>query len=425
MAWARVLGERMRSRLWPIPAVAATTALLLALALSDLRLGAEGSSLGWAAEPDSARGLLQVLAGSSLTVLALAFSLLVVALQLAASQYSPRVLRTYARDMVVQVSMAILIATFVFSLFTLALFGVADQPPALSVLVASLLGLASVGAFVGVVAHIVSSLRIETMMVQIHDDASEVIGQVYDDAAQDDSASQLDPASDAGSVQVTATTAGFVQAIDSERLVQWAAERDARVRVMVSPGDHVLPGTVLALVSGAEDNPEEGFLRHVLLGHERTPDQDPGFGLLQLTDIAVRALSPGINDPTTARHAIGHLASLLLEMAQHDLTAEHVTLDSSDSPRVWRRDATLSEHIERVCLPVVRNARDSPDVLLSVVRLLGAVSSADAQQAGPGATPVAAHIRRSIDRDMADPGDREAVSGALDALGQGTPSAAD
>ena len=108
-----VLGERLRSRLWPIPALAAGMAGLAAVALSALRPSEPDR---WLGDPDSVRGLLEVLAGSSLTVVALVFSLQVVALQLAATQYSPRLLRTYARDRVIQAALAVLISTFVFSL---------------------------------------------------------------------------------------------------------------------------------------------------------------------------------------------------------------------------------------------------------------------------------------------------------------------
>lgn len=170
-----VVGERFRSRLWPIPASAAVVAGITAALLSTVRPEPQAESVFWPGEPSSARGLLEVLAGTSLTVVALVFSLFLVALQLAASQYSPRLLRTFSRDGWVQASLAVLISTFVFSLVTLALFGTIDQPPRISVAVAVLLGLAGVGALVGAVAHIVSSLRVETMMAETHDDAARVI----------------------------------------------------------------------------------------------------------------------------------------------------------------------------------------------------------------------------------------------------------
>ena len=165
-----VLAERLRSQLWPIPALAAALALLLGVAASAIRAPAGSGPVG--ADPASARGILEVLAGSSLTVVALVLSLQVVALQLAASQYSPRLLRTYARDWVVQVSLGVLIATFVFSITTLALFGASQRTPSASVVIGLLLGLGCVAALVAVVAHIVTSLRVETSMADLHEDAA-------------------------------------------------------------------------------------------------------------------------------------------------------------------------------------------------------------------------------------------------------------
>jgi uncharacterized membrane protein len=403
-----VLGERLRSHLWPIPALAAVTALALGIGLSAVRPHA-----GVAVDATSARSILEVLAGSSLTVVALVLSLQVVALQLAASQYSPRLLRTFARDWVVQVSMAVLIATFVFSLVTLALFGAVEQPPTGSVLLALLLGLGCVAALVAVVAHIVTSLRIETSMAELHEDAVAVIHEVYGDAARG--------ADDAGFLgegsPFAAQRAGFVQAVDAGRLASWAQAHDLRVRLDARAGDHVLAGQELGVVLGpGAADAVASMPAAVLIGHERTPDADPGFGLLQLGDIALRALSPGVNDPTTALHAIGHLTSLLQEIAHEDPGTTTVTQDDRGQARVLQRIPALAELVRDSCLPIVRAGGADPDVLLALVRLVHEVSRQAPEASRPGIASVAQFIARAAARDLADPEDRASVRLALAAL---------
>lgn len=406
-----VLGERLRSRLWPIPALAAALACVGAVGLSMLRPDA-----AWLSDPSSVRGLLEVLAGSSLTVVALVFSLQVVALQLAASQYSPRLLRTYARDGVIQAALAVLISTFVFSLVTLALVGAGDGAPVVSVGVAVALGLASVAALVGVVGHIVTTLRVETMMADLHDDAAAVVAAVYGDGTFDSTGPHPQAGTDA--LVVPAPRAGFVQAVDRGRLARWAGDAGAVVRVDVVPGDHVLAEQPMARVWGADpDEVDAGRVAAaVLVGHERTPDEDPAYGLVQLVDVALRALSPGVNDPTTAVHAVGHLSSLLASLAAEPLT-DRVTDGPDGRPRVWEAQRSLDDLLTVACDPVARHAGDNPEVLLSLVRLLAEVRRRGGRGVADDVRRHAEYLDRAAHRGLRDDSDRRAVRSAAAAVG--------
>ncbi len=382
-------------------------ALILGIAASTIRGSVGSAPIG--AETASARAILEVLAGSSLTVVALVLSLQVVALQLAASQYSPRLLRTYVRDWVVQVSLAVLIATFVFSLSTLALLGASQRPPTASVVIALLFGLASVGALVGVVAHIVTSLRVETSMAELHTDAVAVITAVYG-AGEGPS----DPAPFRGDgAPLVAQRAGFVQAIDGEQLAQWAQGQDVFVRLEVRPGDHVLADQQLGAVLGRIGTDEVAAApAAVLIGYERTPDADPGFGLLQLVDIALRALSPGVNDPITARHAIGHLTALLLRVAEEGAATTRWTSDDRGQVRVRQPIPGLDELLPQSCLPLARAGSQDPDVLIALLRLVGAVAPAAPAEQRAAVMAVTQYVARTAERELADPEDRAAVQRA-------------
>lgn len=404
-----VVVERFRSRLWPIPTVAAVAAALLAVGSSMVRPGAGDARVWWVGEASSARGLLEVLVGSSLTVVALVFSLQVVALQLAASQYSPRLLRTYVRDAWIQASLAVLIATFVFSLVTLALFGAPEDPPWVSVSVAVLLGLASVGALLAVVSHIVSSLRVETMMAEIDSEAAEVLAGSL-------GAADVGPppvgwpavGADRGS-PVRAPRAGFVQAIDRRRLLRWASANDAHVRIDATAGSHVLAGREIGRIWSSSDDATP-VSDAVLIGFERTPDEDLGFGLLQLVDVAVRALSPSVNDPTTAVHAISHLARLAGLIADHvSSTADHhCVADEDGEVRVVVRLPLPRDLLSLICRPIVRSGAAHPEALLGLVDLLRYVGQRSAPLR-PAAQDEARYLVRAAERDVVDDEDRRRV----------------
>lgn len=412
-----VLGERLRSRLWPIPAAAAAASVVVAVALSGVRPAVGSGPVWWPGEPSSARGLLEMLAGSSLTVVALVFSLQVVALQLAASQYSPRLLRTYARDGWIQGSLAVLLSTFVFCVVTLALFGTVERPPRLSVAVAVLLGLASVGALVGVVAHIVSSLRVETMMAEIHDDAEAVVASAYgSDVGQAPLGwPDVARAGDEGAV-VRADRPGFVQVVDRDAIARWADEHDAYVRIDVGPGSHVLIGDPLARVWPGERAEDDGAAvrRSVLVGFERTPDQDPAFGIVQMIDIALRALSPSVNDPTTAQHALGHLASLLGEIAARSSGPVRRT-PSGSTLRVVEPVPSVADLLAETVRPIARAAGQNVPVLLGLLDLLVHVHGRDSRT-GAAVADQAAYVVRWAQQSLTDEHDRAEVRARAEAL---------
>ena len=418
-----VVGERFRSRLWPIPATAAVLAGVTATLLSTVRPEPDAESVLWPGEPSSARGLLEVLAGTSLTVVALVFSLFLVALQLAASQYSPRLLRTFSRDPWVQASLAVLISTFVFSLVTLALFGTIDQPPRISVAVAVVLGLAGVGALVGAVAHIVSSLRVETMMTETHDDAARVIDASLGGGEHGPRPAGWPPVGSPGDEprELSAARSGFVQAVGRPRLVSWAQRHGAYVQLDVTPGDHVLAGRPLGRVwfegtgDDAADRDEapdvDEIVSAVMIGYERTPDEDPAFGIVQLVDVAVRALSPSMNDPTSAVHAIGHVAALLGQVAVSDRGAFRLSRAKDETVRLVERERTVTEYLAVTCRPLVRAGGAHPQVLLALIELLDYVRAA-APDAESSVDAELAYLLRGAENDLADETDREAVRAA-------------
>ena len=291
--------EQLRSSLWFWPAVAALVSFAAAAVLGNVHPSA-GSPLArwaWPGDHDSAAAFLQVVAGSVITVTSLTFSLVVVTLQLASQQFSPRLLREFARDLLTQLVLGILVSTFVVAVTVLrGLDG--DEPlPALALLLVFVLVLLSISALLGFLGHITRLARVDTMMAAVHRQTRQSLERFYLPYGAEQDYPDLPPDAEEGDAVVRAPRSGFVQRYDVEALVAAATAADAVVVLGVRPGDHVVLGTPVARLQGRDtDGLCAAVEAGVELGYERTLEQDVALGVRQLTDIAVKALSPGIKD---------------------------------------------------------------------------------------------------------------------------------
>lgn len=329
---AAALWARMGRSLWPWPVVAAVLAVGLGVGLPALDGileepgGEHPLTFVFGGGPSAARDLLAAIAGSLISVTGLTFSFTVVALQLSSSQHSPRLLQTFVTDRVVQATLAQLIATFVYALTVLRTVRTEDATsggsafvPRLSVTVGFVLTLVSVIALVLFLGHLARSLRVETMLRDVHDEA----GETYDRElpAPDDPPEAAVLLPDGAPSDVSAASSGFVVDVDTDAIVRAAISADVTVLLAPRIGDSVVAGTPLAHVwersaNGAEGNAdvEAAVQGGVGLHFERSPERDIAYSLRKIVDIAVRALSPGTNDPTTAVHALSHVSALLGEL---------------------------------------------------------------------------------------------------------------
>lgn len=274
---------------------------------------------------DGARAVLSAIAGSMITFTGLVFSITIVTLQLTSGQFSPRVLRTFLQDRFNQLTLGVFVATFVYAMVVLRSVRGGDQGetfvPHLGVNVAFLLVLASVVIFLFYIHHIAQSIRVATIIASIGADTRALIERRHSlELGEHDTAQH--PAVD-GQVGpshiVTAGRPGVVVVVDDTMLVRLAERSGSVVQVLRAIGEFVPAGAPLFRVYGRHPAPDEQLCAGITLGEERTLDQDVGFGLRQLIDIADRALSPGVNDPTTAIQVIDQLHDLLRRLAVRPL----------------------------------------------------------------------------------------------------------
>lgn len=308
----------MRTGFWFAPLVCVLSAMVLSAVLTvvdDRTGGVDPSWLVFRGSASAAQGVLSTIAGSTLTFTGAVFSITIVALQLASSQYSPRVLQGFLRDRGSQWPLGIFLATFTFALMTLRAVR-PDAPaedtsvPGLSVTVALLLVLLSLGAFVYLVHHLAVSIRSVSIVDRIAGDTRRTIREVYPEVP-DPLLGASRPTGEPDQVITFERGPGVLLAVDEDDLVALAEAADVHLVLRPRIGDYLPSGVRLFEVHGGRFEAPEVLLRHVLIGSERTHLQDVGFGFRQLVDIAERALSPAINDPTTAVQCIDRIHDLL------------------------------------------------------------------------------------------------------------------
>jgi uncharacterized membrane protein len=283
---------------------------------------ATGGSAGifTASDSASARGLLETIATVTVSVAGIAFSVTVVALQLASQQLGPRVLRTFQSDRLNQATLAVFLGVFVYSLIALARLstitldeGVSSPNAVLTIgVVASILAF---GLFAAFIQNAVVSLQASTIIRRMAADGSEVVKSPYPGGIGtpvDGSGSTGQDANAAPRALVRARRAGYLNSLAGDDIIAAATACEGSVTQRVAIGEFVIAGTALAEVGGAQ---AERLAREteelVDLGEERTLVQDIGFPIRQLVDVALRALSPSLNDPTTAENAMGSVAHVL------------------------------------------------------------------------------------------------------------------
>ncbi len=278
---------------------------------------------------DVARSLLQTVATATVSVAGLSFSVTVVAFTLASSQLSPRVLRTFSADRLSQVTLACFLGTFIYCLAVLVRLGSAadGRPvPNLSVTLALLLAFVAFVMFAAFIAHIVQMLQPSSIIEDIGKTGRAALERPYPGQMgtepKDATVAERDvlgrcPAGPG--VPVHARSEGYLTMVRGIEMLSAGAESDGLVVQRVRIGDYLTLGTPLADVWCAEDDDRERLVEAVqnafVLGSQRTPVQDAAFPIRQLADIALKGLSPGINDPTTAENAMDALSSLLVRFA--------------------------------------------------------------------------------------------------------------
>ncbi len=381
-----IVRDAVRSKLWPLPVAAVAVALAAGFLLPQVDAHVDASVPSWLAsvlfggDADAGRTVLDAVSSSLITVTSLTFSLTVVTLQLASSQFSPRLLRTFTSDVFVQATLGLFLATFTYSLTVLRSVrngsdGETPFVPRISISVSFVLAVASMVGLVVFLAHLARQIRVETMLRDVHEDASGTVRVVFGSGAEVEGTRA--PEIPEQAAVLLAGASGFLIRIDQRDLLAAAQEADAVLVITAHPGSSLIEGTPMGRVwrrTGvlAGDQLETLHRRvadAVVVGFERTAAQDIGYGLRQLTDVTNKALSPGVNDPTTAVHALGHISALLCELADQDLSPV-VMADQEGYCRVALYRPDLEQMVDAAITQPRRYGASDPQVMARLFALL-------------------------------------------------------
>ena len=358
--------ERVSTSLWFTPAVFVIGAFVLSkltVAL-DREIGADRLPR-WliGAQAEGAEALASTVATAMLTFLAVVFSTTLVAVQLASGQYSPRIVRVFVRSPLTHVTLGVFLATFLFALNALVETRGGTDPfvPVVTVSMVYVLVLATLGMFITFLHGMVKMLRVQYLLQRVTADGRRTLSSCMPDVTAYRDAPR--PVPSVGTTVRNRERTGILQSVDKAALVRLAAERGVVIELLLEVGEYLAVGTPLAVVHGsppAEVSSDE-IVDHFLLGGERTLVQDPGFAFRQLVDVAIRALSPAVNDPTTAVQAIDRIVDLLATVATRpDPSGWYV--DDSGIVRLRCREPGLARLTKLGFTEIVRYGADSPQV---------------------------------------------------------------
>lgn len=381
------LGHRwlvLRASFWFVPGLMVVgAALLAALALALDSALARGPLPDWvyAGGADGARALLSTVAGSMVTVAGVGFSITIVALVLASTQFGPRLLSLFMRDITSQATLGTFVGTFTYCVLILRTIrgpeeGGSAFVPQVAITISIALTLLSVAALVYFFHHVAVSIQAPTLVATVARDLQRAIDHLYPEGIgrggpEPDPSAVPDAASDA---VITAPTDGYIQVVRDEALLDVATRNDLCVRLTARPGLFVVRGNpvLIARPTSRIDSAIEDQLRATLIiGDVRTAEDDIEYSVRQLVEVALRALSPAINDPFTAMAAVDWLGAALARLAGEQFPS-HYRYDDAGTLRVVA-DVSTFGGITHTIFSRIRHYGGSSPVVLN--RLLEAVAA--------------------------------------------------
>lgn len=367
----------LRETFWLLPAILVSLSILLALSLIAVDrsgvLSDEFLASTWIYNGGSsgARDLLGAIASSTIGVAGTVFSITIAALSLAAGQMGPRLLRNFTRDLGNQVTLGTFLGTFAYALIVLRSVRTVDEGdfiPHVALSVGIVLALVCVAMLVYFVGHIAGRINVDTVIALVDRELQDAVQRLTRDKPE---SAAGDPGPSTEASLIRDPRRGYLQHLDKSGLAQWAFDHNCTVRLLVRPGDYVFPGAPIALVEPSQDGVDQAIRDATALGHIRVSSADLEFAVRQLVEVAVRALSPGINDPNTAIGVLDRLGSTLCDLATRHLPHGVTRVDDHICLVVPVVD--YDGLVDAMFNMIRQNAATNPAVLIRMLDVLAAV----------------------------------------------------
>lgn len=339
--------DDIQTSFWFIPSIMVWGSIVTALLctyLDQFNYLNQNEWLAFLGEPDreTLRSMVNTIAGSMITVTSIAFSITIVTLTVASSQFGPRLIRNFMDDTGTQVVLGTFIANFSYCIvfvYILSLQSSEDNPLLLSTMWCLLATLFSVVVLIYFIHHVARSIQADNVIDDVYGELCSVIAELEEQVQDTDKAlpqpdwiKQQYPSKQ----DIPSDKSGYLQLLDRQSLCQLAEEHDVMIQFSLSPGDMLAKGTVIATLY-SKDRVADSLLEKIndlyICGSSRTPIQDPEYAIHQMVEIAVRALSPSMNDPYTAITCVDKLSVTLCRFADLKLHDGYY-YDKQQQPRL-------------------------------------------------------------------------------------------
>lgn len=386
------LWHSFSSSYWFVPAVMATISIALSFGTTTLDAVLTRDiteKIGWlySGGPEGARSILSAVAGSMITTAGVVFSITIVVLSLTSSQFGPRLLGNFIRDTGTQVVLGTFIATFIYCLFTLRVVRSGNSGsfvPHLSITIAFVLALASTAVLIYFIHHISTSIQADSIISAVYKDLDAAIDRHLPEKQEhgavepgrNDVRAALPEGFDHDGWPVAAEKSGYLQAIDYDGLMRTAAENDFILSLHSRPGKFIAAGVHLVTVWPREHWDENLAARvngSIIQGRQRTDEQDMEYSIHQLVEVALRALSPGINDPFTAMTCINWLSAALGRIAQRKFPSAF-SYDDKGNLRLVSVPVSFAEIVEAAFGQIRNAAASHVQVILCLLDAIVAIA---------------------------------------------------
>jgi uncharacterized membrane protein len=382
----RQIWSDLRSSFWFMPSLIVAASVVLAVALIETdSTGGDRWLTQWprlfGAGPEGARQLLSTLAGSMMTVMGITFSMTLVALALASSQYTSRILRNFMGSRVTQVTLGIFAGIFVYCLIVLRTIrggvGEAEFVPGVAVFFAFVMALGGVGVLIYFIHHIASSIQASSIIAAVAEETMAAVDRLFPEKLGRESDEDEDQDQVLQSLKqrnwraVPATKDGYIQNVDNDGLLRLARDGKTIVRMECGIGEFVVQNTALASLA-LEEPPDQETIAALnasySISSHRTVDQDLAFGVRQIVDMALKALSSGVNDTSTAVICVDYLTAILARLAPRRFPASRRYEEGE--LRVIAMAPTFEALLVEAFDQIRRNAEGNVSVMS---RMLGAI----------------------------------------------------
>ncbi|GJL81273.1 MAG: hypothetical protein DHS20C01_09070 [marine bacterium B5-7] len=389
--WHVLLLDKVRSSYWFATSAVVLGAVILVILIQYIDGLMDVSQfwlLGWMDNigPDGARAVLSTIAGSTITVTGVIFSITIVALTMASSQFGPRLLSSFMKSGYTQWALGTFIGCFIYCLLVLVRIPEASSGipvPYLSVLIGVALGIFSFMVLIYYIHHTATMMRAPVIIETVGNEAIATFQRVFpcsDDTGNLDSEQSAEFSGDTTnyktSVVIRAVNGGYIQTLEIKTLIEIAQEFDGLIEMDVRPGQHLIPNQQIAYVFCDRiidtDELSQDVLGTLVLGAERTSAQDAEFALDQLVEIAVRSLSPGINDPFTAIQCIDRIEIILATLSERTLN-HPIQCDDLGTPRVLLKILTYEGIVNTAFNAIRQNSLNQPPVLIRLIDVIGSL----------------------------------------------------